>query len=312
MSDPINEPSLAEEKPVQYVELDLDSPVVLVDTVPRLASLLSDISARALPSTSSSPTIFIDLEGIDLCRDGQLCIIQMYIPPLDKTTFLIDVHTLGALAFDTPASEDTPPSSPDSSTSADEEGGTTTTKSRRTLRDVLTDPTISKCLYDVRNDSDALYNLWKIDMPAEGIIDLQLMELATRKRSKKHLSGLAKAVDKDLLLDEERKPRWADMKKKGKEMFESDPTIAGKRPIPAEFLEYCVQDVLVLPHLFALYNAKLSRKWRVKVENEVFWRLQLARQEMYYGKGEGNICIELIFEAEFSSHTGGNMHLGPW
>ncbi len=83
---------------------------------------------------------------------------------------LVDVHTLGAAAFSTTATD-----------------GVTTLKS------VLEDPSIPKAFFYVRNDSDALYNLYSVYM--RGVVDVQLMELRTRTGSRRLLNGLARCLE---------------------------------------------------------------------------------------------------------------------
>jgi exonuclease 3'-5' domain-containing protein 1 len=48
-------------------------------------------------------------------------------------------------------------------------------------------------IFDIRNDSDALFSLFQISV--DGIKDLQLMELATRRGSKDFVAGLATCVE---------------------------------------------------------------------------------------------------------------------
>jgi exonuclease 3'-5' domain-containing protein 1 len=69
---------------------------VLVDTTDVLHDCLSVIAP--LPSPSSPLPIAIDVEGINLCRDGRVCIIQLFVKGSD-TVWLIDVTTLGNVAF---------------------------------------------------------------------------------------------------------------------------------------------------------------------------------------------------------------------
>ena len=87
---------------------------VLVDTTSVLHECLSAIASPGSPSH-----IAIDLEGIDLCRDGRVCLIQLF-PKGSDTVWLIDVTTLGNIAFD----------------DVDEQG--------RSLRGILQDPTFTK------------------------------------------------------------------------------------------------------------------------------------------------------------------------
>lgn len=64
---------------------------------------------------------------------------------------------------------------------------------------------------------------------------------------------------------------------------ESAGLVFEERPLDPIMLQYSIQDVTYLPRLWAIFDSKLTPKWRSKVENEVFWRLQLARQAVYYG-----------------------------
>jgi hypothetical protein len=110
-----------------------------------------------LNALSDSPsTLFVDLEGIDLCRDGTVSIVQIYSDLL-KHTYLVDILTLGAIAFNT----------------AHEDG--------TTLKALFERPSVIKVLYDVRADNDALYHLYGVKLA--GVKDLQLMGLAKRGKA---------------------------------------------------------------------------------------------------------------------------------
>lgn len=82
--------------------------------------------------------------------------------------YLIDVHNLGDLAFSTVGIENT----------------------NVTLKSILEDMTIPKVLFDVRNDSNALYFLYNIKL--QGIHDLQVMQAATNRGS--FILGLGKCI----------------------------------------------------------------------------------------------------------------------
>ncbi len=119
---------MAEESPTSHV---------LADTPEILRNLLDSI--YDLPV--APPSLFVDIEGWDLCRDGRIALISIYAAPL-KICFVVDVHTLGGEAF--VISSLIEPS--------------------RTLKALLEAEHIPKVLYDCRNDSDALYNIFKVDM----------------------------------------------------------------------------------------------------------------------------------------------------
>lgn len=91
------------------------------------------------------PSLYIDLEGIALGRCCSISIFSLYIAPT-KETYLIDIYTLKEAAF------------------------STTNNSGTSLKTVLESPTIPKVVFDMRNDSDALFSLFGVSV--DGIKDL--------------------------------------------------------------------------------------------------------------------------------------------
>jgi len=148
---------------------------------------------------------------------------------------LIDVTTLGKDAFDGTGSDG------------------------RSLRDILESSEIIKVFFDIRNDSDALYSLYNVQV--RGIWDLQLMELASRNFQKRCVNGLAKCMERDSRIGNEGKTEWRRGKERGHDLFE--PTRGGsyavfdQRPLSAEVENYCTQDVAFMPHLCEIYREKL-------------------------------------------------------
>ena len=53
--------------------------------------------------------MYIDLEGVNLCREGSISILTLLIDTRIPTgrVYLIDVHTLGAQAFNTASAKQT-------------------------------------------------------------------------------------------------------------------------------------------------------------------------------------------------------------
>lgn len=84
---------------------------------------------------SHSPTLCIDLEDVNLCREGSVSILTLLfdVIALRNHIYLVDVHTLGAQAFNTAGAKQT------------------------TLKDILQNERLTKVFFDVRNDSDALF-----------------------------------------------------------------------------------------------------------------------------------------------------------
>ncbi|KAK3669791.1 hypothetical protein LTR78_010308 [Recurvomyces mirabilis] len=211
---------------------------------------------------SAEPSLYIDLEGNNLSRNGTLSLITILVEP-KHTVHLVDVTGLGKDAFDTAGSN------------------------KRTLRQILESPEIVKVFFDIRNDSDALFGLFNVRV--QGIEDVQLMELASRSFSKRHINGLAKCIERDSTLSFKDKCEWKDGKERGKRLF--DPKLGGgyavfdERPLSAEIKTYCVQDVLHMPALRELYRAKLCDAWWRRIEDETSARVRLSQGRSFNGQG---------------------------
>lgn len=189
----------------------------------------------SLPDLDSpTPSLYIDLEGNNLSRKGTLSLVTILVEPR-HTVHLVDVTGLGKLAFET--------AGPDG----------------KTLKHILESKEIVKVFFDIRNDSDALFGLFGVRV--KGIEDIQLMELASRGFQKRHVNGLAKCIERDSTLPFAVKREWRASKERGYRLF--DPNLGGsyavfdERPLSAEIQKYCVQDVIHMPALRELYQAKL-------------------------------------------------------
>ena len=232
---------------------------VLIDTAAAMSNLMDDLDAQ--PSTS--PSLYIDLEGVNLSRHGTISIIQVYVLPLNRTC-LIDVHTLRSEVFSTPGS-----------------------RSGRTFKDILESGTVPKVFFDVRRDSDALYAHFQITL--NGVHDLQLMELATRPSQKRFTFGLARCIELDAGLTVAQRTAWKAKKELGLNLF--DPTRGGsyqvfnERPLREEVKAYCVQDVQFLPLLWARYKAKLTSAWEARVVEATRERVAVSQAPGFNPQG---------------------------
>ncbi|KAK5733293.1 hypothetical protein LTR17_009782 [Elasticomyces elasticus] len=187
---------------------------------------------QAVPST---PTMYIDLEGVQLSRDGTLSILTLLIDEgtadAEKQVYLIDVHSLGAKAFDTAGAK------------------------QKTMEDILQDDAIPKVFFDIRNDSDALFAHFGVKMA--GVEDVQLMENATRTTTKQRrlVSGLAKCIEQNV--HGASTVSWKLAKEKGERLFKAEYggsyEVFNQRPLSAEIMSYCVGDVQFLPALRNLF-----------------------------------------------------------
>lgn len=115
----------------------------------------------------------------------------------------------------------------------------------KTLKSILQDENISKCIWDCRNNADAPFSLYQVS--TAGVTDIQLFENATRKGEKTYLYGLAKAIDLDLQLNWSDHRRWQDTKKAVIGLMPSG--VFAARPMERSTIEYCVNDPLHLPAL---------------------------------------------------------------
>ena len=95
--------------------------VVLIDDVAECKTRLTQLLETKEP-------VAVDFEGVDLCRAGKLCVVQL--APRAGSVLLVDVEVLGEAAF-----------------------------GAGRLRELLESPMVLKIGYDGRADSDALWHL---------------------------------------------------------------------------------------------------------------------------------------------------------
>ncbi|KAI1179945.1 ribonuclease H-like protein [Nemania sp. FL0916] len=233
----------------------------LLDTRESVSSLID--SLIGLPV--SPPSIYVDMEGVNLCRFGTLSILQVHIRPLSQT-YLVDITKLGKEAFGIKGSQTTD-----------------------TLRSILESKSIPKVFFDVRRDSDALFAHFRIRL--QGIHDLQLMELATRNYRKSRVAGLRQCIAQDLKLKHHVRTAWEKAKEAGTKLFAPERggtyEVFDQRPLPGAIRAYCLQDVHYLPRLWDLYTAKRAYKhWKRKVQEATEARVIESQGKDYEPKGK--------------------------
>lgn len=216
-----------------------------------------------------TPSLFIDLKGDNLGRHGSVTILSLHIAPT-QTTYLLDIRTLGNAAFSTSNAHGI------------------------SLKAVLESLTIPKVFFDMRNASDALFALFKISV--NNVKDLQLMELACRKGSRKFVSSLAKCIENESQIFEAAKAKWRLARARDPRLFDGAGSscyrVFDGRPWTPEIVQYFSQDVVMLPSLYAAYNGKLSQSgeafWRVQVRETTKSRIKLSQSLNYDGKSKHN------------------------
>ena len=247
-----------------------DIKIDIINTTKEIGDLVDWLILRHAPPVPSSPTMYIDLEGVNLCHEGSLSIVTLLIDTGIPTrrVCLIDVHVLGAQAFNT-----------------------TGVAEKKTLKDVLQDENIPKVFFDVRNDSDALFAHFGVAL--QGVEDVQLMESAVRKttQSRRYLSGLAKCIENNshVLFSGSELQSWKQAKEKGQRLFKREYggsyEIFNQRPIPGEVISYCVGDVECLPELRDSFWRTRAFRWRDLVKEESKKRVAASQRSEYQPHG---------------------------
>ncbi|KAK2855726.1 hypothetical protein FQN49_004902 [Arthroderma sp. PD_2] len=240
--------------------------ITIIDSTESLLSLID--SLVELPITP--PSLYIDLEGIQLGRHGSISIVSLYVLPTKKV-YLIDIYRLGDIAFSTINAAST------------------------SLKTILESPTIPKVIFDVRSASDALFSHYGLSV--DGIHDLQLMELAVRSGSKKFVAGLAKCVRFHTVASVASKEEWQSKKAAGKRSFSPEKggryEVFNERPMNREIMEYCANDVIPLPELYEVYNSQLClprvQVWQSKVREATNQRIRDSKGPGYIGLSKANV-----------------------
>jgi exonuclease 3'-5' domain-containing protein 1 len=231
----------------------------LVDTCTAVAELIDAL----INLPTSPPSLYVDVEGVNLSRHGSISILQLLVSP-ENRTYLIDIYTLRDKAFST--------------------SGAT----GQTLKGILESDSIPKVFFDVRCDSDVLFRHFRINLA--GIHDIQLMELATRNSSKKFINGLSKCIDRDLSLTTSEKQAWEVVKEKGRNLFAPERggsyEVFNTRPLSNDMLLYCIQDVQFMPKLWRHYDSKMTSKWAEKVQKATKERVDLSQTATFNGDGK--------------------------
>ncbi|KAH8588252.1 ribonuclease H-like domain-containing protein [Bisporella sp. PMI_857] len=242
-----------------------DITIEIINTTKQIGDLVDWLILRHASPELYKPTMYIDLEGIDLCREGSLSILTLLIDTGIPTirVCLVDVYSLGSQAFNT------------------------TGIKPKTLKDILQDENIPKVFFDVRNDSDALFAHFGVAL--QGVEDVQLMESATRTttRSRKYLNSLARCVENYVLYDSDL-TRWKLANEKGERLFKAEHggsyEIFNQRPIPDDIISYCVGDVQYLPTLWDRFRWRTNR-WRDLVNDKTKQRVAASQKPEYQPHG---------------------------
>lgn len=240
--------------------------ITFIDTASSLRRVIDQITD--LPT--DPPSLYLDLEGIRLGRKGSISLISILATP-QNAVYIVDVHLLRDAAFYTSGSKG------------------------ESLRSILESMHIPKVFFDIRNDSDALFSHYNIRV--NGVIDLQLLELASHQYARDFVFSLAKCIQNDSVAPSGVKANWLNVKERGSRLF--DPKKGGRyevfneRPLKAELVQYCASDLVMLPHLWRVYGNKCRRPdmafWRSMVRNATVDRIKLSQSAGYDGQAPSKV-----------------------
>jgi len=230
----------------------------------------------------------VDCEGNSLSRKGVLTIITV---ATEEKVFIFDVLKLGQVVF----------------TSG--------------LGEILEDKSREKLTFDCRQDSDALWHQFKVNL--SGVLDLQLLEViyrrenpadsstvntprfsTTNKRSgrgglRNRRSQRTDEVEEiysfgrciKLYLQDEKLTK---IKKKGKELLKEDEEVWTRRPLTDDLIQYCIVDTMTM---FKLYNKMKDvnggEQARLRVASEKYVDLYRGKTERSFDDYETNAFLPL-------------------
>jgi exonuclease 3'-5' domain-containing protein 1 len=202
----------------------------------KIISVADDCHA-AVECLFAEEEIAVDIEGVSLSREGEICLIQIYAPKSD-TTYLFDIHVLGQSAFD--------------------EGG---------LKKLFEDDKITKIFFDLRADNDALHHLHGVKVKA--IYDVQVLhEILFSFSADPKLTGLKTAMsnyfEESKVLSEDAKNDLEVLKNKVRALFA--PELGGsyevwkQRPMTQDIINYAAADVEYLAKMKDFWTSGINRE----------------------------------------------------
>ncbi|KAK6372577.1 hypothetical protein LTR64_004495 [Lithohypha guttulata] len=184
-----------------------------------------------LPADGQSMVLSFDCEGDNLGRNGTTCYLQIRDNVAERI-YLVDLLTLGQKAWFTPA-----------------QGSATT------LQDIFQNPKLVKLIFDVRSDSDALYNHYGIKLA--GVLDVQYLKMLCYRYYCDRRPGYNRTMIDSDCLDNDQETEFARYKQYP---FGRDYSRFMDRPLPPILKLYAVNDVRFLHVLAAHLKEHLTAK----------------------------------------------------
>jgi exonuclease 3'-5' domain-containing protein 1 len=197
--------------------------MVLIDDTYTLKKILEKYYDNAI--------VMIDLEGNKLDRNGRISLLQ--IKWINSPIYIIDIFLLGKKAFQTK------------------------------LKTILENEKITKLCCDPRNDSDALYHQYQIEM--KHVFCVQLADVLYRRKAGnrvKYVWSLTKLIEMYCNISFRQQEEIKKIKEEGSQiMF---PEYGGtyntlfERPLHVKIEKYAENDVQYLYQLYQFFVSKLD------------------------------------------------------
>lgn len=239
--------------------------------------------AAAVTVLLRSASVAVDLEGVDLGRTGEICVIQLVSSDDPLTVYIVDVTVLGGELLFGPQPPDGPPS----------------------LRAVLEHENIKKLFWDARKDINALFFHFQVSIPPSSVVDLQLYDSAFRSVSEgvtpRSYGSLGFVLEKlnHLALSEAECEFIRKTKEEAKSLFL--PELGGsyqrwkERPLPRVLLDYATDARYFFP-LLEFYRKRCKRHFDAAIKTCNRRRLRQAQQLEY---GEGDFSVYRSVDTDF-------------
>ncbi|KAJ5584576.1 uncharacterized protein N7459_004376 [Penicillium hispanicum] len=226
--------------------VEMKEQIIIVDSKEKVRSVLDEI----VGFPTKPPSLYLDLEGINLSRHGSLSILTVFVAPT-KTAYLVDVHRLGKDAF------------------------STANKDGTSFKSILESPRITK------NISRGVWDLQLMELATRAGSKRLVSGLAKCIHGNSDISygemlNWQPTKDKGCrLFAPENGGRY--------EVF-------NERPLKPELVQYCAQDASLLPGLYDVFTAKLrrlldARGWQALVYRTTKDRTKESQGPYYEPKG---------------------------
>lgn len=264
--------------------VSLSDSIRFIDTVAGLHAAVAEIRALA------TGALAIDLEGVDLGRYGEICIVQIALARSGAPIYLFDICALGASAFD-----DTGAAS---------------------LRSLCEDDALEKLFFDVRSDANALF--FHFGVRVSRVVDIQLLDVAHRLLTGlpcRGVSGLGYIVEKTphARLSVADRERLTAIKEESRDLFVPERggsyEVWKARPLPDLLREYCTDATLFFSLRESFLEgsiAELGDDGDAALAAAAQRRLDFAHSEEFDKSNRDVLCsIDEELRADLSELNGG-------